>query len=167
MVEYCLECKRFNRRKANQINIYIRCCFLLAATKALNRILSNLEEEKIRGGGGGDVSDVYESTRNVKFVLESPLFINLYNIQTTLKKFKLQNDNNGEEEEMRNKMRREEEAKEEEEEEENNVFKTIKLERKSISQTFGFTIILIQHPESEIGETFVFIQDVDENSIAA
>ena len=65
----------------------------------------------------------------------------MYNIQKTLKNYKLEEDCS--------------------------TIKSIKLERLNSSQTFGFTIILVQHPDTEIGETFVFIQDVDENSIAA
>lgn len=145
---------------------------ILDATNALKRILSTLDEN----------SELYENTKTLKYILESPLFVNLYNIQHSLKKFQLNNN------ELLNKI---DDYKQLSNYNDNNdsvnndliindcnnqnvllhminkrEFKIVELRRLNQQQTFGFTIILIQHPNIDSNETFIFVQDVEDDSIA-
>ena len=137
----------------------------LDATSALNRILKNLDEN----------SEIYENAKAVKLVLESPLFINLYNIQNKMKLLNLENISSTECSNKNNLLSVNNEIKKNyysktiiNDTAESSIFRLIKLERAGSLQTFGFTIILIEHPHIDnANETFVFVQDVEENSIAS
>ncbi len=167
MVEY-LESKFLKKKKKKFFFFFFNNFFhSLDAKNSLNRILNNLDENN-----DNDNEKIYENTKTLKFILESPLFINLYNIQNSLKKLKLENNNNNNllieiKKNIDNITTTTTTIINDNDDDDDCYFKLIKLKRGDSTQTFGFTIILIHHPKIDSNETFLFVQDVDENSIAA